>query len=114
MNRALGLPAAGVLLAALFVAGGSPPAGAAAPAPAPALLPAGHTYRVTLLSGDVVTVRGTATGCPVVSVKPAAESGVLNRSCGPDGHVHVIPARVAPLVGGQLDPALFDVTALIL
>ena len=85
-----------------------------APAAAPSLLPAGETYTVTLLTGDVVTVTGAASGCPVVSVRPANPSGVLNRGCGPDGHVRVVPATVAPLVDTTLDPALFDVTALIL
>ena len=84
-------------------------------ASAPAsLLQAGRTYTVTLLTGDVVTVTGTSSGCPAVSVRPAAPSGVLNRSCGPDGHVRVVPATVAPLVETALDPALFDVTTLIL
>lgn len=79
-----------------------------------ALLPAGRTYTVTLLTGDVVTVRSTSSGCPAVSVRPAEPSGVMNRSCGPDGHVRVVPARVAPLLDTVLDPALFDVTTLIL
>jgi hypothetical protein len=102
--------AVGVLVAAL----GAVPASAATAAAAPSLLPTGKTYTVTLLSGDVVTVTGGKSGCPAVSVQPAAKSGVLNRSCGPDGHVRVVPARVAPLIDKVLDPALFDVTALIL
>jgi subtilisin family serine protease len=109
----LGLPAVGVLLAALGAAGVSSATGAAA-AVAPSLLPDGKTYTVTLLTGDVATVRGTSSGCPVVSVRPANPSGVLTRSCGPDGHARVVPAQVAPLIGTVLDPALFDVTALIL
>ncbi|MFI5894432.1 S8 family serine peptidase [Actinoplanes sp. NPDC051513] len=79
-----------------------------------ASLPPGPAHTVTLLTGDVVTVSGGPTGCPAVSVRPAAASGVLHRSCGPDGHVRVVPARVAPLIGEVLDPALFDVTTLIL
>ena len=115
----LGLPAVGVLLAALGVAGvgvaGTTTAVAGATAAvAPSLLPAGRAYTVTLLTGDVVTVRAASSGCPVVSVRPATPSGVLTRSCGPDGHVRVVPAQVAPLVDKVLDPALFDVTALIL
>ena len=78
------------------------------------MLPAGQTYTVTLLTGDVVTVTGGKSGCPAVSVRPATKSGVLTRTCGPDGHVRVVPAKVAPLTGRVLDPALFDVTALIL
>jgi subtilisin family serine protease len=116
----LGLPAVGVLLAALAVSGvgaaGESPGrpAAATTAVTPSLLPAGKAYQVTLLTGDVVTVTGTSKGCPAVSVRPASKSGVLTRSCGPDGHVRVIPAQAAPLLGTELDPELFDVTALIL
>jgi subtilisin family serine protease len=77
-------------------------------------LPPGQTYTVTLLSGDVVTVHTRETGCPVVSVRPATPGGVLQRSCGADGHVRVIPGRVAALIGGVLDEDLFDVTTLIM
>ncbi|GII30124.1 S8 family peptidase [Planotetraspora mira] len=73
----------------------------------------GKTYTVTLLTGDVVTVVTTASGCPRVTVQPADPSGVLRQTCGPDGHVRVVPARVAAQVGPVFDPALFDVTALI-
>jgi subtilisin family serine protease len=92
-------------------AAASPAATAAAPS---AAVPAGRTYRVTLLTGDVVTVTGRGSGCATVSVQPVAKSGVLTRHCGPDGHVSVVPSSVAPLVGRVLDPALFDVTALVL
>ncbi|MFG1674426.1 S8 family serine peptidase [Micromonospora sp. NPDC049282] len=112
----------GVLLAALGMAvvpgtadadqGGT--RGTATMATPASLLPAGRTYTVTLLTGDVVTVRSTSSGCPTVSVRPAEPSGVMNRSCGPDGHVRVVPARIAPLLDTVLDPALFDVTTLIL
>ncbi|BCB81165.1 hypothetical protein Pflav_075750 [Phytohabitans flavus] len=57
----------------------------------PGPLPAGQTYTVTLVSGDVVTVHTRETGCPTVSVRPATPDGVLQRSCGADGHVRVIP-----------------------
>jgi len=90
------------------------PVPAAASTVEPAPLPAGQTYTVTLLSGDVVTVHTRESGCPVVSVRPATPDGVLQRSCGPDGHVRVIPGQVASLVGRVLDEALFDVTTLIL
>jgi subtilisin family serine protease len=73
----------------------------------------GKTYTVTLLTGDVATVRPTESGCPRVTVRPADPNEVIQQSCGPDGHVRVIPARVAAQVGTVLDPALFDVTALI-
>jgi subtilisin family serine protease len=85
---------------------------AAAPAAEPAILPAGHVYTVTLLTGDVVTVRTTQQRCPNISVRPAHAGDVLARSCGPDGHVHVVPASLGAL-SKRIDPALFDVTTLI-
>ncbi|MFD0740810.1 S8 family serine peptidase [Phytohabitans flavus] len=80
----------------------------------PGPLPAGQTYTVTLVSGDVVTVHTRETGCPTVSVRPATPDGVLQRSCGADGHVRVIPGRVASLIGEVLGEDLFDVTTLIM
>ena len=74
---------------------------------------AGKTHTVTLLTGDVVTVRDTGSGCPQATVRPADENAVIRQSCGPDGHLHVIPARVASQIGSVLDPDLFDVTTLI-
>jgi subtilisin family serine protease len=73
----------------------------------------GTTYTVTLLTGDVVTVQTTGSGCPRARVQPADPTAVIRQSCGPDGHLHVIPARVAAQVGTVLDPELFDVTTLI-
>ncbi|MET8348711.1 S8 family peptidase [Micromonospora sp. NPDC005206] len=73
----------------------------------------GKTHTVTLLTGDVVTVRSTGAGCPRATVRPADPNAVLRQTCGPDGHLHVIPARVASQIGSTLDPDLFDVTALI-
>ena len=115
------LPLVGALVTMLAVTGigvaeedPGPTTAMASATATPTLLAAGRTYTVTLLTGDVVTVTGASSGCPMVSVRPAAPSGVLHRSCGPDGHVRVVPAAVAPLLDKALDPALFDVTALIL
>src|SRR6187455_2232813 len=67
--------------------GGGERGGGGAPAPTSATgVPVGRTYRVTLLTGDVVTVTGRAAGCAAVTVQPAARSGALTRHCGPDGH----------------------------
>ncbi|SIR74611.1 S8 family serine peptidase [Micromonospora avicenniae] len=73
----------------------------------------GATHTITLLTGDVVTVRSSGPGCPQASVQPAKPDAVFHQSCGPDGHLHVIPASVASKVGAVLDPDLFDVTTLI-
>jgi subtilisin family serine protease len=70
-------------------------------------------YTVTLLTGDVVSVRTRPVGCPTVSIRPAAPGRVTSWRCDPAGHLHVVPADVAPLLRHTLDPALFDVTTLI-
>ncbi|GLZ61567.1 S8 family serine peptidase [Micromonospora sp. NBRC 107095] len=80
---------------------------------APAASTDPKTHTVTLLTGDVVTVRDTGPGCPHATVRPVDENAVIRQTCGPDGHLHVIPARVAPQIGSVLDPDLFDVTTLI-
>lgn len=106
------------VLAVLAMAGVTGPAqagpapGQAAPGPIDTVL-ANRTHTVTLLTGDVVTVTATTGRCPQISVRPARPGRVLSKSCGPDGHVRVVPAESAGLVGRTLDPALFDVTALI-
>ncbi|MFD2764297.1 S8 family peptidase [Micromonospora eburnea] len=78
------------------------------------VLPVGRTYTLTLLTGDVVTVSGRGSACPAVTVRPAKPHGVQHRGCGPDGHLRVVPAEVAGLLGSVLDESLFDVTALIM
>ncbi|WP_245601596.1 S8 family serine peptidase [Hamadaea tsunoensis] len=77
------------------------------------VLATGRTYTVTLLTGDVVTVHTTSGGCPQVTVAPAAPGRVVSRTCLPNGHVRVVPAEAAGLIGKTLDPRLFDVTTLI-
>ena len=77
----------------------APPQAAPAVAAVPVVLPAGRTYTVTLVTGDVVTVHTRSTGCPLVSVKPAGGGGAQIRRCDSNGHVTVVPASVARLVG---------------
>ncbi|MFC3499565.1 S8 family serine peptidase [Micromonospora krabiensis] len=60
-----------------------------------------------------MTVKDTGKGCPQATVRPAEPDALFRQTCGPDGHLHVIPAKVAAQVGGLLDPDLFDVSALI-
>ncbi len=104
------LTVAGVLLSAAVV----PPGPAAAAASTAATGPAG-SWKVTLLTSDVVRVRTARGHAPMVSVTPGAgrEKVRFVKSVKPDGTVTVIPLDVHPLVGKVLDPALFDVTALI-
>jgi subtilisin family serine protease len=110
MRRWVPAAAAGLLVAALGVL--VPGESVAGTVPVPAVLPAGQVYTVTLLTGDVVTVRTAGQGCPSVSVRPARQGEAMARSCGPDGHVHVVPAGIGS-VAKKIDPALFDVTTLI-
>ncbi|MBM0234915.1 S8 family peptidase [Micromonospora sp. STR1_7] len=97
------------------VPGGTATAGpsGAAPPDTPHTSAGGKTHTVTLLTGDVVTVRSNGSGCPQATVRPADANAVIRQACGPDGHLHVVPARVASQIGSTLDPDLFDVTALI-
>ncbi|MEU5994018.1 S8 family serine peptidase [Spirillospora sp. NPDC047418] len=103
----------GVLLAAGALAAVAPPA-QAAPPPAGGLEP-GQSWKVTLLTGDVVSVRTVKGKPPLVSVTPVPgrEKRSFRKEIRPDGHVVVTPIDVAGLVGRVLDPELFDVTALI-
>ncbi|MEU7841356.1 S8 family peptidase [Micromonospora sp. NPDC049114] len=96
------------------------PGGTATAGPGAGVLPGtpgasadSKTHTVTLLTGDVVTVRSTGSGCPQATVRPVDANTVLRQTCGPDGHLHVLPARVESQIGSTLDPDLFDVTALI-
>ena len=69
---------------------------------------------VTLVTGDRVTLTPAEHGPPKVIFDPAPGSGRTGFDVLRDGtHVHVIPDDVAPLVSDVLDPALFDVTALV-
>ena len=86
------------------------------PGPAGAvLLPPGHFWTVTLITGDVVTVRTRAGHPPLVTIRPGpGRSGVIFSSYADSrGNIRVVPRDVARLVGTVLDPTLFDVTALI-
>ncbi len=74
------------------------------------------TTSVTLITGDVVNVTELAGGTRAVDVVPAPRPGggapsflTVER----DGDLHVIPDDVRALVPARLDPALFNVTALV-
>ncbi|MFD0539313.1 hypothetical protein ACFQY7_41830 [Actinomadura luteofluorescens] len=107
------------LLGAVLTAGAlaaAPPAHASPPGPGgPGGLAPGHSWKVTLLTGDVVEVRTVKGRPPLVSVTPAAgrEERSFRKEVRPDGHVVVTPIDVAGLVGRVIAPELFDVTALV-
>ena len=79
------------------------------------VLPAGKSWTVTLVTGDVIGVRTLAGGPPLVTIKPGAgRTGVIfSDYVDSAGHIRVLPHDVAPLIGKVLDPTLFDVTTLI-
>ncbi|RIQ11157.1 S8 family peptidase [Jiangella rhizosphaerae] len=87
--------------------------------PAPAAAPprgATGTTSVTLITGDVVTVTELAGGTRAVEVVPAPRPDGRAPSfltVERDGDLQVIPDDVRSLVPARLDPALFNVTALI-
>ncbi|MFB9684280.1 S8 family serine peptidase [Amycolatopsis plumensis] len=94
-------------LAAVVAPPGASANGIAATAPA---RPAGKT--VTLVTGDRVTL----TGRDDVRVRPAPgrEHVGFEQRIDENGHSVVVPRDVEALVaGGQLDPRLFDVSALV-
>ncbi|WP_165978375.1 S8 family peptidase [Actinomadura darangshiensis] len=102
----------GILLAAGTLAAVPPSAHAAPPAGG---LDQGKSWKVTLVTGDVVDVRTVKGKPPLVSVTPAPgrEKRSFRKQIRPDGHVVVVPIDVAGLVGRVIDPRLFDVTTLI-
>jgi Subtilase family len=79
-------------------------------------LPAGHAWTVTLVTGDVVGVRTVSGRPPLVTIQPGRgrKDVIFSKYVDTRGHIVVLPHDVAPLAGSVLDPALFDVTTLIL
>ncbi|MGV9777221.1 S8 family peptidase [Streptosporangium sp. NPDC003464] len=88
-----------------------PAAGGAAPAPPPAA----PSHRVTLITGDVVTVRQAAAGKWAVTVDPAKGRERIRFSTHDiDGKLQVLPDDMVPYVAGDLiDKSLFAVGDLI-
>lgn len=74
------------------------------------------SYRVTLVTGDVVTYTAPANAAPSATVEPATRSGptpVFSISSGHNGY-YVIPSDASPYVAsGLLDRELFDVKELV-
>lgn len=92
------------------------PAASAASAASPGAVTGGALpggTRVTLITGDVVTIVAQPSGCARVAVTPATAGRAFARTCDAREHVHVVPAEIAAGLGRSLDPALFDVTGLV-
>lgn len=74
------------------------------------------SYRVTLVTGDVVTYTAPANAAPSATVEPATRPGpapVFSIGSGHDGY-YVIPSDASPYVAsGLLDRELFDVKELV-
>ncbi|PRX99410.1 S8 family serine peptidase [Allonocardiopsis opalescens] len=96
-------------LGATAVAPGSPAHAEPGDAGPAGVLPASGSWTVTLLTGDVVEVTSDADGRARTAVpEPLSPYRVSHE---PDGDVLVIPRSVTPLLGGVLDPELFNVTS---
>jgi subtilisin family serine protease len=100
------------LIAALL---GLTPTAAARAVPTDAPSPVAADLTVTLVTGDRVTLRTTGDGPPAVAIEPARWPGrvVDFRTMIVGGNLRVMPSDVAHLVPSVLDPALFDVSALV-
>ncbi|WP_327092129.1 S8 family serine peptidase [Nonomuraea sp. NBC_01738] len=106
MHWSAHVTAAGVVTAALL----SSPLPAAAAEPA-----AGSVHRVTLITGDVVTVRQAVQGRNAVEVKPGPGRERMGfHTTEENGELRVLPNDIVPfLAAKRLDPSLFSVTRLI-
>ncbi|MEU7000170.1 S8 family serine peptidase [Nonomuraea sp. NPDC046570] len=105
MHWSAHVAAVGVSTAALL---SSPLSAAAQPA-------ASGVHRVTLITGDVVTVREAEPGRRAVEVKPGPGRDRMGfHTTEEDGELRVLPADMVPyLAANRLDPSLFSVTDLI-
>ncbi|MEU5868235.1 S8 family serine peptidase [Nonomuraea sp. NPDC047529] len=81
-------------------------------APEPA---GGSVHRVTLITGDVVTVREAEAGRRAVEVKPGpGRERMAFSTTEENGELRVLPSDIVPfLAAKRLDPSLFSVTRLI-
>ncbi|WP_027344255.1 S8 family serine peptidase [Hamadaea tsunoensis] len=107
---AAGLALLAALTAAAPGGGAAPPASPGQPAgPATAARTTAGT-RITLVTGDVVTLDGDNAD---VQAGPG-RAGMTFEVTRSGGHVRVIPADAGPLIArSAVDPRLFDVTALV-
>ncbi|WP_053203487.1 S8 family serine peptidase [Jiangella muralis] len=105
--------AAALLLGSGATAPAAGPAGGAATAtPATGSAATGHTYQLTLLTGDVVTLHVAPDGRQAAwsETSPGAEPPAFAER---DGHVLALPDEAVPYVqSGVLDERLFDLTYL--
>ncbi len=113
-KAALSTLAAGGLAVGLMTAAQPATAGVSIRASAAGASSGPVSHRVTLITGDVVTVTGVGGGKSTVSVEPApgATGAVRTETVGKD--LYVLPEAALPyLAADRLDSRLFDVTKLI-
>ncbi|MBB2987364.1 S8 family serine peptidase [Terracoccus luteus] len=93
---------------------GSPPAPPTASGPTTTAVP-GRSDRVTLITGDVVTVTDAGGGRRTASVEPGAGRETVTFSTTEvDGELMVLPSDAVPYVArGVLDDDLFEVSSLV-
>ncbi|MFI6758771.1 S8 family serine peptidase [Micromonospora sp. NPDC050417] len=118
--RGIGLTA--VISAFLAVAGGSPAMAAAGPAPEPATgaptptafaTPPG-THTITLITGDVVTTRGSGAEGGTVQVRRPDGGPADARIVEAGDNLYVYPQAALPYVAANaLDKRLFNITSLV-
>src|SRR5690606_40184998 len=106
--RAASIAAAIALAVTTTVTAAGTAAGPGAAAPPPT---SGDGVSVTLLTGDVVTVRTQADGTERATVRPGPGREHMAFFQQRQGdHLYVVPHDVAPLVPGRRDPPPFDRT----
>lgn len=107
---------AAVSVAALLVAVGPAPAALAGPGGKASGWQREPAQSVTLVTGDLVRVTVRADGRSTATVTPAPRPGGLRpsfRTTQRGDHLYVVPQDMTSLLPDRLDPALFDVTALL-
>jgi hypothetical protein len=109
--RRAALPAA-ILAATTFFLG--LPAIAGQPAVSAVAVPGVTTTTVTLITGDEVTVTRQPDGHSTYATRPAPGGSTAFREFqNASGDKTVVPVIALPFLGRQLDPSLFDVSALV-
>jgi len=108
-----GLLAAGIAVTAVTPAGAAPPAPPSAPVAAAPSGAADASHTVTLITGDVVTLRQGASG-NTATVLTADGEPATARIIESNGDLFVYPEQTVPYVArGLLDEDLFNVTDLV-